>query len=120
MAKHLGQISAMPQLKAVFTGWPVPITLQRITQTIVNGLRSQSKETISFKGVIQPLSKEELDLKPEGQRSWEWLQIHATAGETNLKTNDIIEYVGDDYKIMAKKDYTLNGYIEYHMVRDYE
>lgn len=38
----------------------------------------------------------------------------------NLNVNDLIYYNGDKYKIMAQNDYSLNGFIEYHAVKDYQ
>ena len=86
----------------------------------MQGLVTETTATVTFKGVIQPLDKEAIALKPEGERSWEWLQIHAIAGSLNLKTNDKIQFNANKYKIMALLDYSASGFIEYHAVRDYE
>ncbi|WP_299074738.1 hypothetical protein [uncultured Paraglaciecola sp.] len=120
MAKTLNNISGMPKMKAAFAGWFKSLTLQVVTQTIDEGFVTDDMESVTFKGTIQPLSKEELRLKPEGQRSWEWLQIHCLSGSLNLTTNDRICYNEKIYKVMALKDYSLNNYIEYHLVADYE
>ncbi len=119
-AAPLNQISGMPKISRAFNGWETNITLARITQTISNGLVIETQSNITFKGTVQPLSAEEINLKPEGQRSWQWLDIHCRSGSLNLSTNDRIIYSESKYKIMAIKDYSLNGYIEYHAVKDYE
>lgn len=142
----LNKISGMPQLVNAFNGWASNITLYKRTQVIIDGLvrygampsrwdePNEYYDTqgvkwdspippvtkISFRGVIQPLSPKQIALKPEGQRAWEWLQIHCLSGSLNLTTNDQIIYNGQDYKIMATNDYSLNGYIEYHLIRDYQ
>lgn len=113
-------ISGMPKMRAAFAGWFQSIILNIVTQTIEDGLVIETIKQKSFRGIIQPLSAEELRLKPEGERSWPWLQIHAIAGSLNLNTNDKIQYNGIKYKIMAVLDYSLNGFIEYHGVRDFE
>ena len=61
-----------------------------------------------------------MQFKPEGQRSWEWYWIHTKSGILNLKTQDKIKFQGKRFKVMAIKDYSLNGFIEYQIVRDYE
>lgn len=119
-ALPLNMQSGMPQMRAAFIGWMVPITLVRVTQQVVqNGLVEDIETNISFQGTVQPLSAEEIELKPDAQRSFEWLQIHALAGSTNLVTDDRIIFAGVRYKIMARKDYSLNNYVEYHAIQDY-
>ena len=68
---------------------------------------------------MQPLRDEQLSLLPEGQRSWEWIWIHAVAGSLNLETADKVIFQNKTYKVTSKKDYSLNGYVEYQLVRDY-
>ncbi len=110
----------MPQMKAAFSGWTKPITLKVITQTVVDGFIQDASRDFSFVGTIQPLSPNQIMLKPEGQRAWEWLQIHCTASSVGLSPNDRIEYSGRTFKIMAQKDYSLNNFVEYHAVADYQ
>lgn len=116
----LNQSSGMPKMSAAFRGWMTNITLRRITQPIVNGLVTEKLEDIIFKGTIQPLSPQKTALKPEGQRAWKWLQIHCLKGANNLQPNDRILYLGEIFKVMDVLDYSLNNYIEYHLVKDYQ
>ena len=112
--------SGMPQMNTTLYGWQVPLTLIRITQNVVNGDLQTTETTINFQGVWQPLKAEALELKPEGQRSWEWVWIHAVASELNLETADKVKFNNRIYKVMQKKDYGLNGFVEYELCRDYE
>lgn len=118
--KNLKDISGMPQMGAAFAGWTSRITLSKITEVIKDGLVSSVSEEICFNGVIQPLSAEKILLKPEGQRSFQWLQIHCFATKNNLATNDRIVYNGRKFKIMAEYDYSLDNFIEYHAIQDFE
>lgn len=118
--KTINQMCGMPQMNAAFAGWMKPITIQKLTQTVIEGLVVSTGELVTFQGTIQPLSPRELYLKDEGQRSFTWLQIHCFAGTLNLSPNDRIVFNDQRYKIMATKDYSLNNYIEYHAVQDYE
>lgn len=102
------------------TGWEVPLSLKKIKQSIVDGDAVKTEETIHFQGVFQPLKDEQLQSKPEGQRSWSWYWIHARSGTLNLNTQDKIIFENKRYKVMAVKDYSLYGYIEYQVIRDYE
>lgn len=116
----LATLTNMPNMSTTLNGWEAPLSLIRITQTVDNGDVETVEEHINFQGVWQPLKDEQLQFKPEGQRSWEWFWIHAKAGTLNLNTADKIIFNGDRYKVMDKKDYTLNGFVEYHVIRDYE
>lgn len=112
--------SGMPQMASTLSGWEVPITLIKITQNVIDGDLVTSEQSIKFMGVWQPLRDEALELKPEGQRSWEWVWIHARASELNLETGDKVLFKNRRYKVMQKKDYGLNAFVEYHLCRDYE
>lgn len=115
-AFHFG----LPNMANTLNGWEVPLSLKKIKQTIVDGDAVKTEETIYFQGVFQPFREEQLQSKPEGQRSWAWYWIHAKAGTLNLSTQDKIIFNEVRYKVMAVKDYTLYGYIEYQIVADYE
>ena len=112
--------SGMPNMANTLNGWEVPLTLVRIIQDIDEGDLVYTEERINFMGVWQPLRDEQLELKPEGQRSWEWIWVHAKAGELNLETADKVIFQNKIYKVETKKDYTLNGFVEYHLCRDFE
>lgn len=110
----------MPQLDSALSGWEVPLTLVRVYQDIVEGDLVTREEKIDFMGCWQPLKDEQLQSLPEGWRSWSWYWIHAKSGTLNLNTADKILFEGKRYKVMAVKDYSLNGYIEYHVILDFE
>lgn len=119
-AKPLNQLSGMPQMSAAFMNWFVNITIVKITQSIIDSLNVDTQIPITFKGTVQPLKPQEIALKPEGERSWKWMQIHALSGSLDLTTGDKIIYKSETYKVMGMKDYSLNNYVEYHIVKDYQ
>ena len=116
----ISQINNMPKMGNALRGWESDVVLTIITQDNVNGFIQNDEKEVKFRGTVQPLKAQEIQLKPEGQRSFEWLQIHARAGDMNLNTNDRIRYFGRLFKVMALNDYTPNGFIEYHAVKDFE
>ena len=118
--KNLQNYNKMPQVEIAFNGWEVSLTLIKVIQNVIEGDLSYEEQKIDFKGVWQPLSNEQLELKPEGQRSWQWIWIHARSGTLNLETADKVIFNNKKYKVMQLKDYSLNGYIEYQLVEDYE
>lgn len=116
----LANLTNMPNMAGTLSGWQVPLQLIKRKQSVKDGDVSFEDETINFMGVWQPLRDEQLISKPEGQRSWEWIWIHAVAGTLNLNTADKVTFNNKRYKVMAIKDYSLNGFIEYQLVRDYD
>lgn len=118
--KKINELSDMPQMSAAFDGWKIKLSLEKITQSIVDGFVQEAKQTLNVYGTWQPLSPEEIALKPDGQRSWDWYMLHIEGGAVLFKTNDRVKYNGKTYKIMAVKDYTLNNYSEQHVIADYQ
>lgn len=118
--KNRNLYTSFPNMANTLNGWEVPLQLVKVTQEIVDGDAQYTEEFIRFMGVWQPLRDEELQFKPEGQRSWEWIWIHAKSGTLNLETQDKVIFNDKRYKVMNVKDYSLNGFIEYQLVRDYE
>ena len=118
--KNINSYLSFPNMSATLSGWEVPLTLTKMIQNINDGFVSFTEQTFNFMGVWQPLKDEQLQFLPENQRSWEWIWIHAKASELNLQTADKVIFNNKRYKVMAVKDYSLNGFIEYQLVRDYE
>lgn len=123
MAKKINQITSMPQMRVAFSGWKTQITMTRLTRNIdaTTGFDASTSETFVFKGTVQPLSDETLELKPDAQRGFEWLQVHVELNTSdtiavNLNIGDIILYNDRRYRVNGKKDYSLNNYIEYHIM----
>lgn len=112
--------SGMPQMASTLNGWEVPLVIIKIIQNVIEGDLVTSEQTFNFKGVWQPLSAEQLNLLPEGQRSWENVWIHCKSSELNLETGSKVLFNNKRYKITQKKDYGLNSFVEYMLIRDYE
>lgn len=117
--KTLSGLSGFPNMRETLTGWEVPLTLVKVIQNVVEGDLVTTELKINFKGVWQPFSYQQLALLPEGQRDWSHYWIHAKSGTLDLQTADKIIFQGNRYKVLERKDYGLNGYIEYHVIADY-
>jgi len=109
----------LPQIQVALNGWESPITLVKITQSIVNFKKVEVEANLDFRGVVQPLSKQDLMMKPTETRSWKWLMIH-TKSSIELNVGDKIKYLDNSFKVMSKNDYGLNGFFEYHIVENYD
>lgn len=108
----------LPNVNGALNGWRLPMTFGVVTKEIVNAQVVEVMTAVNFKGVIQPLSARRLEMKPEGQRAWTWLMLHADP-TLALDVDDVVTYNGTQTRVMARKNYTEYGYIEYELVQDY-
>lgn len=112
--------NGMPQVDEVLSGWQISFMVKFIKQVQIDGEFVDRSTLHKIYGVLQPLKNEELQAKPEGQRAWKWYWLHVQKQYPRLPDGYIITINDEDYKVMASKDYTLNGYNEYHLLQDYK
>lgn len=109
----------MPDVSGAILSWFQKMDFAIITKENINFQTVETSTDVSTQGVWQPLSPQQLMMKPEGQRQWKWFQVHALPG-LNLRPDDRLVYLGTKYRVMAVLDYKLNGYMEYHVIDDYQ
>ncbi len=107
-----------PNVGDALLDWFQPMVFGVVAKTTEGFQVVEDMVEINFQGVWQPLEARRLMLKPEGQRAWSWFWLHADPS-LNLEVDNVIVYLGTQYRIMAKKDYKLNGYVEYELVQDF-
>lgn len=110
----------LPRPQMAINMWSQGAEARRITQEVdINGNVNDVVSFFNFDGVIQPLKPEEIKVKEEAQWSWDWYWFH-TLPNVKLLTNDRVVYKGTEYKVMAIKDYSDYGHIEYHCIKDWQ
>jgi hypothetical protein len=112
------QTGTLPNVSDALMGWMQPMTFGVVTKTVVNFQVVETMTEINFQGVMQPLQAEQLMMKPEGQQSWNWQWLHADPSLV-LTIDQVINYRGTQYRVMAFKPYDSYGYREYELVQDY-
>ncbi len=108
----------LPNMADALYSWLQPMTFGVVTKVVENSQVVETKTDISFAGVWQPFTMEQLLLKPMGERSWKWFMVHSLTG-LGLQTDDVVTYLGGQYRVMAKGDYNIYGYFYYELVNDY-
>lgn len=108
----------IPDVSGAMKDYFQPMTFTRIVKTVVGFQAKETPTDVEFMGVIQPLSSRALTIKPEGQRSWTWFMLHADP-VLSLNTDEVITYNGVQTRVMARKDYSLYGYMYYELVQDW-
>lgn len=108
----------MPDLSGAILNWFQPMTFGVVTKTVVNFQVRETKVDVTFQGVWQPMKPQSIRMKPEGQRSWKWFTVHALPS-LQLTPDEVITYLGVQYRVADKLDYKLDGFVEYHLCQDY-
>lgn len=108
----------IPDVSGALLSWFQPMVFGVVTKTASGFQVVETVVDTSFRGVIQPLTDRQLMLKPEGQRAWTWLMLHS---DTSLQLNvdDVVIYLGEQTRVMARKDYSIYGYLQYSLVQDW-
>ena len=110
---------SLPNMNDALNGWEVSIVADYIRQINSNNEIKNVTHTQRIAGVLQPLRPEDVELKPEGQRSWSWFMLHVKPHYRKLRVEQQIDIDKQPYKVMSVKDYQRYGYIEYHVIRSY-
>lgn len=117
------QTGTIPDMGDALKDWFQMMTFTRVIKSIVAYREVESAVDVNFWGVIQPLSPRALMLKPEGQRAWTWFQLFAQAkpqeAVLTLDVDEVVTWLGKQTRVMARKDYALYSYVEYHLVQDW-
>ena len=111
--------SSLPNMSDALNGWEVSIVADYISQVNINNEIVNIAQKQRIAGVLQPLRPEDVELKPEGQRSWSWFMLHVKPHYNKLRVEQQIEINKQPYKVMSVKDYQHYGYVEYHVIRSY-
>lgn len=112
--------SQLPNMSSTIISWFLDISFYTVERTMQGAewIEAQGTE-LKTKGVVQPPSNEQLKILPEGSWSWQWLWVHCLP-DLQLETNQFIYYDGVKYKVMAKKDWSKYGYVEYQLLEAYQ
>ena len=106
--------SGLPCLSAPVENWSQPIEFQIVGKRQVDFKTVETFITKMGKGVIRPLSPQQLALKPEGERAWRWKVIHS-AFTLELNVDDVIQIDSIRYRVMSKTDSAQYGYFKYEI-----
>lgn len=111
--------TGLPQVGDVLPYWFQPLTFDLVTKSIFNYEVEEIIVTITTQGVRQPMTAQQLSIKPEGQRAWKWETIHCLP-DVKLRIDDIIIFNGVRYRVMQRWDWSEYGYLQYEICQAYE
>jgi hypothetical protein len=70
-------------------------------------------------GCLLPGDPEDLDIAPAGARSWQSNLLY-TVPSFNVPTDTRLRINGMKYRVMKKRDFSVNGYVKYWLVEGYQ
>lgn len=108
----------VPDVSGAMLDWFQKMTFDVVVKVVSGFSLVETTTPVTFQGVIQPLSGKQLLIKPEGQRAWNWMLLHAEPS-LSLEPDDVVIYLGVQYRVYQSKSYDLYGYREYQLAEDY-
>lgn len=108
----------VPDVSGALQDWFQPMIFTPVSKVVEGFQVVETADPVNFQGVLQPFTERQLLLKPEGQRAWTWLLLHAEPVLT-LAVDDVVLYLGVQTRVMSRKNFSLYGYVEYHLVQDW-
>lgn len=112
------QPGTLPLVTGGITDYMQQMTFTKVTKGVLDFDVQETPVSTTFFGCWQPFSTQQLLLKPEGQRAWHWYTLHAYPTVV-LVVDEVIKFLGIQYRVMGKWDYITHGFVEYHLVEDW-
>lgn len=119
-AKDLSiQTSGVPNMADALSNWFSQLKIGKVVKTVVDFQLSESVSYYDVLAVLQPFTTRQLQVKPEGQRAWQWFTLHIKSPDLEFCLDEIALIKNRKYRIMQKFEWEDYGYIEYQLVEDY-
>lgn len=112
------QAGSIPDVGGTLRDWFQPMFFSKVVKSTAAFQVIEISDQIYFWGVIQPMNARQLYIKPEGQRAWTWQTLHADHS-LKLQVDDLVIYLCVQTRVMARRDYSIYGYVEYDLVQDW-
>lgn len=108
----------VPDVSGALQDYYQAMVFTPVQKSVVGFQALETPKPINFRGIIQPFTKRELILKPEGERAWSWFTLHSDPVLT-LQVDDVVLWNGKQTRVMARQDFFLYGYVTYELVQDW-
>ncbi len=102
----------------IVESWSSPYTVILIKKELIDFKLVETRTPINIRGMVQNLSTQELELRPEGERNWKWYKLITTY---HFNNDDVVIVGEKQFRIMGtQNEDTYYGYYRYNMIEDYE
>ncbi len=113
------QVCPTPSVRGTLLGWFRPLTMVFVKTTVTDGHAKPIEYELKTSGMIQAGDPEKLEMKAEGERSWEWFVLH-TLPNVQMQTDDRVSIRGVKFRVMNRTDWADYGFMRYDCIRDYQ
>lgn len=111
--------SGVPNVQDALSNWFTSLSIGKITKSVVNYHLKEVVSWATYQAVLQPFTTKQLQIKPEGQRVWQWETLHVKGTDSEFCLDDQVFIGVKKYRIMQKFEWSQYGYIEYQIIEDY-
>lgn len=119
-AKDFGlQTGGLPQVGEVLPNWFQDLKFAVMRKVIEDYEVKEIFDEITTKGVRQPMTAQQLAIKPEGQRAWRWETLHCLP-DVDLKIDDVVIFDNIRYRVMQRWNWKEYGYMQYEICEGYD
>ena len=85
----------------------------------IDGYTEEIKSEVNTHAVRQPLQPTRLDLREQGERTWQHEMLHALP-DLQLNIDDRVQYLGTTYRVVDRNAFPEYGYIQYNVTQDFD
>lgn len=118
-SRLLNQLSGtLPDVSGAMLDYFQEMVFTTVVKSIVNFQVVEVGTSITFQGLWQPFQSKDLQIKPEGQRTWQYSRVYAQINLA-LPPDSVITYLGTQYRVISTSDFSQHGFYEYFLVQDY-
>lgn len=111
-------VSSLPNMRDVIQSWESTYIAYLIKKAVKDGILTEIKRKIKFKGIIQVKGGENLSVNTYGERFINQFELHTTY---RFEPDDVIEVNKVRYRIHNRRqDITYYGFYVYQLLEDYE
>ncbi len=108
----------VPNMSGALLNWFQPLLFARVTKETIDFQVVETMEPINFRGVIMPMEGRQIEIKSEGERYWNGILVFSDTS-LQLRPDDVIKFLGTQYRVLGQKNYAIYGYLEYTLVSDW-
>lgn len=113
------QTSGRPNVQDALSDWFSTLSIGTITKSVVDFQLQEVESFSNYQAVFQPFTTKKLQVKPEGQRTWDWHELHVKGTDLEFCLDDKVIIRGKKCRIMQKFEWREYGYTEYQLIEDY-